>query len=67
MSYRPPEQSIAEPARKLIENITEFCAAADARMQSEDWNSDHIDDLASLHYILTDAQCTLVSLARENW
>lgn len=48
MSYRPPEQELEGPCKKIIQGIDEFNAAANARADDGEWVQDHLDKLAEI-------------------
>ncbi len=67
MSYRPPEQSIEDPAREVIAGMDKFIAAVEARIASGEWQKDHIADLTNAVYGITSLKYFLLQLAEETW
>lgn len=67
MSYRPDEQSIETPCRKIIQGINEFSAATSERIKSDEWKADHIKELNALRVRLMNLLGELETLAESTW
>jgi hypothetical protein len=67
MSYRPDDQSIEDPCRKIVAGINEFDSAVSKRIASREWNAEHIEKLCELRLRLMAFKNELELLAEETW
>jgi len=73
MSYRPDNQSLSEPLRKILagmtEGLTEFSDAVDARIEAgpSEWLTEHIDHIKKVRRKLLKLKDTLTALEQDNW
>lgn len=68
MSYRPQEQSIEDPLRKIMEGIDEFSKAVRERINDRgEWDRDHIKEINDVRIKLYQIYPELVDLADNNW
>ena len=67
MSYRPDNQSIETPARKIIEGIEEFESAVQERIRSGEWQQTHLADLCDMSIDLSRVKLALAMLAEHTW
>lgn len=67
MSYRPQEQSIEDPLRKILEGIVELDAAARKRAESRDWAEEHLEELDQLNIDLLRLRRRMIKMADEHW
>jgi hypothetical protein len=67
MGYRPEDQSIEGPLRKILEGIKEFHSAAGKRVESGEWKEDHLDELDDIDCDLLSMRRRILKLANENW
>jgi hypothetical protein len=68
MSYRPQEQSIEDPLRKIMEGIDEFSKAVRERINDRgEWDRDHIKEINDVRVKLYQIYPELSDLADNNW
>lgn len=68
MSYRPQEQSIEDPLRKIMEGIDEFSKAVKERIDDRgEFNRDHIKEINDVRVKLYQIYPELSDLADNNW
>lgn len=67
MGYRPASQSIEDPARAIVASIKDFEQAVEDRIESGEWKSSHIDEIANMAADLSSLKRRLLHLARETW
>jgi Rad3-related DNA helicase len=67
MSYRPDNQSLAVPARKIIKGIDELNENIRERARSGEWSTEHIKKINKLHNKLVKLSLKLQILSEEQW
>lgn len=67
MGYRPVEQSIEDPLRKILEGMNEFDAAVRLRIGSGDWKAEHLEEIDELSRQLSKYRIKMTRLAEDNW
>jgi hypothetical protein len=64
---RPDEQALKPSLSKINEGIHEFRQAVLARIESNDWQDDHLRELDNLSLSLLKYQKNIINLKIKNW
>ena len=67
MSYRNPNQALAEPILDISAGIDKFTDAVLNRVKSDEWEYAHIVELTYLCNELRSLQARLLILERDTW
>lgn len=67
MGYRPQEQSLIEPIDKILEGVDEFEKATKKRIESKEWQTEHIEHLNNFRKQFLDLSFQLRKLQEETW
>lgn len=67
MSYRAPEQDLEEPIDDIINGIDKFDKAVDKRVESNEWQQEHLVEISELSLQLRRIKFSLVKLKHETW
>lgn len=67
MGYRPEEQSLENPSDKIIEGIKEFTSAVEKRIESNNWQAEHIEEISEIDDELQKIKKKLLKIKNETW
>lgn len=67
MGYRPEDQSLENPANKIIEGIDEFIVNSTNREDSGEWKDEHIDEIIELSSELIKLRSKMRRITKDNW
>lgn len=67
MSYRDPDQALEDPIDEILSGISRFSRAVEARVDSNEWMEDHIDDLLTVRIELLKIDPLLRKIRSETW
>lgn len=67
MGYRPPEQSLKDPAEKVLSALEELEDACKARFKSGDWTLEHLSQLSNLLVKIAELRGTIAIVVNDTW
>ena len=67
MSYRDPSQALEPCTTTILGGIEDFYRVTRARILSDEWKPEHIDELAALREECMKLETRLLRLRRDNW
>lgn len=67
MSYRPDTQSLATPVTKILDGIVQLDEAVTARIESNAFTPDHLDEISELSNRLMSLRYELQQVKQGNW
>lgn len=67
MGYRPDNQSLETPARKILDGIEEFEDAVTERAKHGEWKNEHLEEMFELVEQLKKSKMKLITVTKEQW
>lgn len=67
MSYRPDNQSLEPGITKIVEGMDILLDAIEVRLNSDDWTTEHLNEIAKLGKRLFGIKLELLKLKSKTW